>query len=180
MTTPRCSPLTARRAPLIALALVPVLALLASLIASGPVLSASAGDRDDRAAPAPRLSGPLVGEWRMTRLEVGTPGDLQEVPYSGRVIFGRAGTMAVQAQNPDEEAPDTAFTVNGYEAYYGPVSTSRTGRGAGTLTITVHSAAVRDLIGDRLTRNYEVTRDRLVLTPEDPADGFRVVYRRVR
>ncbi|MGB3771898.1 MAG: hypothetical protein WBA00_12225 [Rhodococcus sp. (in: high G+C Gram-positive bacteria)] len=116
----------------------------------------------------------LTGEWRMTSLEVGTEGNLEPVPYSGQVIF-TDDTMSVQAMNPDTSAPDTPLTVQGYEAYYGDLTTDAS---AGTLSITVESAAARDVIGQTFNRNFEVDGDTLVLTPSDPAEGFRVTYER--
>ncbi len=116
----------------------------------------------------------LTGEWRMTSLEVGTEGAQTPTPYSGQVIFTDE-TMSVQAMNPDTSAPDTPLTVQGYEAYFGDLTTDAD---AGTLTVTVESAAERDLIGQTFERNYEVDGDTLVLTPSDPAEGFRVTYER--
>ena len=111
----------------------------------------------------------------MTELELGTPGNLQPVPYSGEIIFTRAGTVSVQAMNPDPDAPDTPYTVNGYEAYYGTVAVDRRAR---TFVMSVESAAVRDLVGQQLPRAYRVSRTTLVLTPTDPAGGFRATYER--
>jgi hypothetical protein len=110
----------------------------------------------------------------MTTLEVGTEGNLQRVPYSGQVIFTKSGTMSVQAMNPDTTAADTPYTINGYEAYYGNVAVNRA---AGTFVLTVRSSAVRDLIGQSLTRGFKVSGDTLVLTPADPTEGWRVTYR---
>ncbi|MEU4779969.1 lipocalin-like domain-containing protein [Micromonospora sp. NPDC023633] len=124
---------------------------------------------------AHRDTSPLVGGWLMTSLEVGTPGNLRPVPYSGQIIFTRSGTMSVQAMNPDASAPDTPYTINGYEAFYGTVAVNKA---AGTFVVTVESSAVRNLIGQRLTRVFKVSGDRLVLTPTDPAEGWRVTYRR--
>jgi Lipocalin-like domain len=124
-----------------------------------------------------RATNRLVGEWRMTSLEAGTEGNLQRVPYSGQIIFTKAGTMSVQASNPDTSAPDTPYTINGYEAFYGSFRVDRAGR---TFAVTVQSAAVRNLIGQRLTRVFRVTRDRLVLTPADPSEGWRVTYKLVK
>jgi hypothetical protein len=121
-------------------------------------------------------TSPLVGAWRMTTLEVGTAGNLQRVPYSGQVIFTKSGTMSVQAMNPDTNAPDTPYTINGYEAYYGNVTVNRA---AGTFVLTVRSSAVRNLIGQSLTRGFKVSGDTLVLTPADPTEGWRVAYRRL-
>jgi hypothetical protein len=111
----------------------------------------------------------------MTTLEVGAEGDRQTVPYSGQIIFTEAGTVAVQAMNPDASAPDTAYTLGGYEAFYGPVTVDEA---AGTFEIDVESAVARDLIGQSLTRNYEVSDETLVLSPTDPSEGWRVTYER--
>ena len=122
-----------------------------------------------------RAKDRLVGEWQMTSLEAGTPGNLQPVPYSGQIIFTKAGTMAVQAMNPDTSAPDTPYTINGYEAFYGTYRVDKAGK---SFTVTVQSAAVRNLLGQRLTRVFKVTGNKLVLTPADPAEGWRVTYKR--
>ncbi len=73
--------------------------------------------------------------------------NLQPVPYSGEISFTKAGTVLVQAMNPDPDAADTPCTRNGYEAYYGTVDVNRR---AGTFVMTVQSALVRDLIGRQL------------------------------
>ncbi len=125
---------------------------------------------------ADRSTSPLVGTWRMTSLEVGTEGDLQPVPYSGQIIFTKSGTVSVQAMNPDPNAADTPYTRNGYEAYYGSVIVDRS---AGTFEMTVESALVRELIGQGLTRKYEVRGGTLVLTPPDAAEGWRATYERL-
>ena len=111
----------------------------------------------------------------MTSLEVGTEGDLDPVPYSGQITFTKSGSMSVQAMNPDTEAPDTPYTVNGYEAFYGAVAVDRA---TGTFAVTIESSLARDLIGQRLTRVFEVSRNTLVLTPTDPAEGWRATYER--
>ena len=126
-------------------------------------------------ASAQACTSPLVGAWRMTSLEVGTEGNLQPVPYSGQVIFTGSCTLSVQAMNPDPNAPPTPYTMNGYEAYYGPVTIDDA---ANTFVITVESSLVRNLIGQSLTRVFEVSGDTLVLTPTDPAEGWRVTYER--
>jgi hypothetical protein len=144
------------------------LALALALLMTVPVIS-PARTRD-------RATDRLLGEWRMTALEVGSEGNLQRVPYSGHIIFTKAGTMSVQAMNPDTNAPDTPYTVNGYEAFYGSFRVDSAGR---TFAVTVQSSAVRNLIGQRLTRVFKVSRDRLVLTPTDSGEGWRVTYKRV-
>lgn len=112
----------------------------------------------------------------MTVLEVpGPSGQRQTVPYSGQVIFTDGGTMSVQAMNPDTSAPDTPYTVNGYEAYYGPVTINGVD---GTFAITIESAAVRDPIGQTFERAFEVSGDQLVLEPTTPDEDCRVTYER--
>jgi Lipocalin-like domain len=119
---------------------------------------------------------PLVGTWRMTSLEVGTDtGSLQAVPYSGQIIFTEAGTMSVQAMNPAANAEPTPYTVNGYEAFYGPVAINDANR---TFVVTVESSLVRNLVGQKLERRFEVSDDRLILTPANPQERFRVTYER--
>jgi hypothetical protein len=119
---------------------------------------------------------PITDAWRMTSLEVGTEGNLQPIPYSGQVIFSEAGTLSVQAMNPDANAPDTPYTTNGYEAYYGPVTINDEDN---TFVITVESSLVRNLIGQSLKRKWDVSGDTLTLTPDDPAEGWRVTYERL-
>ena len=144
-----------------------VLALALVLLASAPSFAQPSTTRHGTSS--------LVGAWRMTSLEVGTEGNLQPVPYSGQIIFTKSGTISVQAMNPDTNAADTPYTVNGYEAFYGTVAVDKA---AGTFVVTVESSAVRDLIGQKLTRVFRVSGSTLVLTPADPAEGWRVTYKR--
>ena len=146
------------------------LVLALTLLLAAPALSQAKSSRD-------RAKDRLVGEWQMTSLEAGTEGNLQRVPYSGQIIFTSAGTMSVQAMNPDTSAPDTPYTVNGYEAFYGTYRVDNAGK---TFAVTVQSSAVRNLIGQRLTRAFKITGNKLVLTPTNPAEGWRVTYKRVK
>ncbi|WP_432198139.1 hypothetical protein [Streptomyces sp. bgisy027] len=129
------------------------------------------------AQPSAAHSGtsPLVGGWRMTSLEAGTEGNLRPVPYSGQIIFTKSGTMSVQAMNADADATDTPYTRNGYEAFYGVVTVNKA---TNRFVVTVKSSLVRDLIGQSLTRVYKLSGNTLVVTPVDPAEGWRVTYRR--
>lgn len=118
----------------------------------------------------------IIGAWRMTSLEMpDAAGQMQSVPYSGQVIFTQGGTMSVQAMNPDASAPDGPYTLEGYEAYYGTVTIDETEQ---TFEVTIESAAVRDLIGQKFERAFEVTGDQLVLTPTNPDEHWRVTYER--
>lgn len=145
-----------------------VLALALVLLVLAPGLAGS--------STADRGTGRLIGAWRMTSLEVGTEGNLQRVPYSGQIVFTKSGTMSVQAMNPDPDAADAPYTTNGYEAFYGAVAVDQP---AGRFVVAVESSLVRDLIGQRLTRVFDVNGDTLVLTPPDPAEGWRATYERI-
>ena len=118
----------------------------------------------------------LAGAWRMTSLESGTEaGNLQEVPYSGEIVFTEAGTLSVQAMNPDVNAAPTPYTVNGYEAFYGSLAIDEAAK---TFVVTVDSGLLRDLIGQELERAFEVSEDQLVLTSTSPDEFWRVTYER--
>ncbi|WP_234896447.1 lipocalin-like domain-containing protein [Sinorhizobium meliloti] len=120
---------------------------------------------------------PINGAWRMTSLQVtNSDGSLVSIPYSGQVIFSQAGTLSVQAMNPDAAAEPTTYTANGYEAYYGPVEIDAARK---TFAITVESSLVRNLIGQKMERKFEVTEDQLVITPANPEEGWRVTYERL-
>ncbi|MDX0459637.1 hypothetical protein GOC73_07970 [Sinorhizobium medicae] len=134
-----------------------------ALAVSGPALA-----QDNKAS--------IVGAWRMTSLQfTNSEGSLAEVPYSGQVIFSQSGSLSVQAMDPDPAAKPTTYTANGYEAYYGPVEIDEA---KNTFTITVESSLVRDLIGQKLVRKFQVTEDQLVILPADPSERWRVTYER--
>lgn len=118
----------------------------------------------------------ITGVWRMTSLEsTNADGSVTAVPNSGQLVFSEAGTLSVQAMNPDPDAEPTTYTANGYEAYYGPVAIDDANS---TFTITVESSLVRELIGQELSRVFEVTEDQVVVTPVDASEGWRVTCER--
>lgn len=122
-------------------------------------------------------NGSIVGAWNMTSLQfTDASGTQNTIPYSGQVIFSKGSTLSVQAMNPDAAAEPTPYTANGYEAYYGPVEIDTAKK---TFAITVSSSLVRDLIGQRLERNFEVTEDQLVITHTNASEGWRVTYERL-
>lgn len=119
----------------------------------------------------------IIGAWRMTSLQFANhDGSMAEVPYSGQVIFSEGGTLSVQAMNPDPDAEPTTYTMNGYEAYYGPVVIDEE---ANTFAITVESSLVRELIGQELERAFDVSEGQLVITPVNAEEGWRVTYERL-
>jgi hypothetical protein len=142
----------------------PILLAAAALSAALSPMAVAAQEIDSR----------LPGVWTMVSLEVANAsGAMQAIPYSVQIVFTADGHMAVQAMNPDSAAPDTPYTRHGYEAQYGHVATDEA---TGALVFTIESALVRDLIGQKLDRRYEVSNDQLILLPADPSEGFRVTY----
>ena len=47
-----------------------------------------------------------------------------------------------------------------------------------TFVITVESSLVRNLIGQSMMRRFDVSDNKLVITPANPAEGWRVTYER--
>lgn len=43
----------------------------------------------------------------------------------------------------------------------------------------MESSLVRNLIGRKMERKFEVTGDQLVITPANPEEGWRVTYKRL-
>lgn len=118
----------------------------------------------------------LAGGWRMTSLEVGNAaGELEPVEFSGQIVFTEAGTMSVQAMNPDPNAAPTPYTASGYEAFYGSVAVDESAK---TFVVTVESSLVRDMIGQGFERAFQVSEDQLVLAPTNPEESWRVTYER--
>jgi hypothetical protein len=114
----------------------------------------------------------LQGVWRMVPAE-GV--DTSKPHFTGEIVFTSAGTMSVQAIDPDPTLT-TTYMVNGYEAFYGDYVVDEAN---GTFVVTVEAALGRDLIGRELERAFEVTEDRLVLTPTNPEETWRVTYERL-
>ncbi len=147
-------------------------AVAASLVATLSACSAQEETAATSAATAAKQDA-VLGTWRMTTLEDRASGSWTTTPYSGQIIISPS-TVSVQAMNPDTSAPDGPYTVDGYEAFYGDVDIDDD-----SFSVDVESAAVRELIGQTLSRNYTVADDELVLTPTDPDETWRVTYERI-
>lgn len=127
------------------------------------------------AESAPSAADLFPGVWRMVSLEAGPAGgEMSEVAYSGQIVFTDAGTVSVQAMDPDPEAT-SPYVLNGYEAFYGTFDLDED---ADTLVLNVDSSLARTLIGQSMERAYEISDDTLVLTPTSADENWRVVYER--
>lgn len=120
-------------------------------------------------------SSSLIGAWKMVKFEAGTADALKEIPYTGQLIITDAGTLSAQARNPDKNVPDSAYTVNGYEALYGDINIDDA---AGRFIVTVNSALASGLVGQKMERVFSITGNQLELSPVDKSEGWRVTYER--
>ncbi|MCE9687342.1 lipocalin-like domain-containing protein [Shewanella sp. AS16] len=116
---------------------------------------------------------PLIGAWRMTKLEVLVDGKLEKVSCSGQLIITDAGTLSAQAMDSNPNATPTTFTMNGYEALYGDIDINDS---LNQFEITIQSSLVRDLIGRKMKRKFTISDRKMVLSPVDASEGWRVTY----
>ncbi len=140
--------------------------------ASGSASAASGSSGSSSAA----AQDSLYGAWTMTSLEAATNGTFAKVPYSGQIIFTPSGRMSTQAKNLVPNAPDTDYTVGGYESYYGALSVDEASH---TFTVKIESSSSNVLVGRQAVRRYTITDNKLVITPQDASEGWRVTYQRV-
>lgn len=140
-------------------------AMTAALIAGISITSMPALAQDGSA------SDRIVGFWQL-RTPQGVV--VSEEEFTSQIIFSQDGLMAVQAMSPDPDG-ESAYMRAGYEAYYG---TYEVDEEAGTVTFTVESAIARDLIGQELERNMDVSENELTLTPTSPDEDWSVTYER--
>ena len=118
---------------------------------------------------------PLVGAWRMTKLEVLVDGKLQPIPYTGQLIITDAGTLSAQAMDSNPNAAPTTFTINGYEALYGRIDIDDS---LNQFEVEIQSSLVRELIGEKMKRKFQITEQGMILAPLDEKEGWRVTYER--
>ena len=130
------------------------------------------------AAPAASPTGAngLLGSWHLAWLKApGADGEARPVACSGKLVFTREGTMAVQVMYADEGAGDEGgavrYTVGGYEASYGRYAVAP---GTHTFSYHVDGALVRSLIGKDLPRSYELVGQRLIIRSTNPAEHWEV------
>ncbi|PPC77572.1 hypothetical protein C4K68_09435 [Pokkaliibacter plantistimulans] len=120
-------------------------------------------------------NSPLIGAWKMIKLEASVGGKMVEVPYTGQLIITDSHTLSAQAMDLNENAAPTAFTMGGYEALYGSIDIDDH---LSQFDVTVESSLVRNLIGRKLQRKFSITGSTMVLSPLDDKEGWRVTYKR--
>lgn len=120
----------------------------------------------------------LVGGWRLVRLEEPTAGGkVERVDCTGMLVFTRDGHMSVQVMYRNPQAGTSGgpvqYAQGGYEASFGRYQVDE---GAHTLTFHVEGALVRSLVGQDLTRVYELSGTQLIVKPASPHEHWRVAW----
>ena len=76
---------------------------------------------------------------------------------------------------PNPNAAPTTYTMNGYEALYGRIDIDDA---LNQFEVEIQSSLVRDLIGKKMKRKFEITGKGMILAPLDEQEGWRVTYER--
>jgi hypothetical protein len=153
------------------------------LLASVPLLIAMTTATPARAQPravTPRPPNPLVGAWRLVALdEPGADGTVRPVDATGQFLFTPDGHASVQVmmRRPQAGAPNgpTQYSQGGYEASFGRYTVDQR---AHRFSFRIEGALVRALVGKDLVRVYELSHNRLVVTPVSPDEHWRVTWER--
>lgn len=147
--------------------------LLAIFVALSGLLSVQAAKQG--AAPGSDRER-LVGVWHLVSLgEVGPDGKLSSVAgLKGTLIYTRDGHMSVQIMYPESAAELTNdYVRNGYEASFGSYDLDET---AHTVTHHVQGSITHDLVGQSLTRRYQLSGRRLTIRSVRADEHWMVVW----
>lgn len=120
----------------------------------------------------------LAGAWDLVAIELPqADGTTKRSDATGLLIFSTAGHMAVQVRSLEAVAPDSVYSSGGYEASYGSIIIDPA---TSTFVYQVESALVRDLVGQKLARAFQLMDDNLVLASTRADETWRVLWRRAR
>jgi hypothetical protein len=120
----------------------------------------------------------FIGAWRLAWLEEqGADGKRHRVDCDGMLVFTRDGHMSVQvmARDPQPEATGgpVQYRQGGYEASYGRYEIDE---GAHSFTYHVEGALVRSLVGQDLTRVYDLSGNQLIVQSSRQDEHWRVAW----
>ncbi len=124
----------------------------------------------------------FVGAWRLVWLEEeGADGKVHRADCTGMLVFTRDGHMSVQVMyrnpQPGPRAGPVQYAQGGYEASFGRYEVDER---AHTFTFHVEGALVRSLIGQDLTRVYELSGNQLIVKSSNPDEHWRVAWEHYR
>jgi hypothetical protein len=145
-------------------------------------------------SPASGLAAQFVGTWRLVAYEQRRSSG--EVVYprgrnpQGVIIYDANGRMAVQIMNTDRgraasnplSDTEAQAAYRSYTAYYGTYTIDEAAR---TVTHHVEGSLNPNTVGSKLTRSFELSGDRITLTPPPTTVGgeqrvTRLTWERVR
>ena len=110
----------------------------------------------------------LAGAWRLAWLEEeGADGTVHRADCTGLLVDTRDGHLSVQVMYRDAQG--------GYEASFGRYEVDER---AHTFTFHVEGALVRSLVGNDLTRVFELSGNRMTVKAANPTERWRVVWER--
>jgi hypothetical protein len=118
------------------------------------------------------------GAWRLVWLEEpDADGKVHRADCTGMLVFTADGHMSVQVMYRNPQAGTGAgpvqYAQSGYEASFGRYAIDEREH---TFTFDVEGALVRRLIGQHLTRIYELSGTQLIVKPASPNEHWRVVW----
>ena len=142
-------------------------------VASGVALSGN----QDRAVDK-GIRDELIGAWRLAwSEELGSDGKLHRIDTTGILAYTGDGHMSVQIMAREPGAAPSAGPVKyeqgGYEAYYGRYDVDER---AHTVTHHVEGALVRTLIGNDLTRVYQLSGKQLILKSSRSDEHWTIAW----
>ena len=123
----------------------------------------------------------FVGAWRLVWLEEpDADGKVHRADCTGMLVFTADGHMSVQVMYRNPQAGTSAGAVQyaqgGYEASFGKYEIDERMH---TFTFDVEGALVRSLVGQHLTRVYELSGTQLIVKPVSPNEHWRVAWEAV-
>jgi Lipocalin-like domain len=124
----------------------------------------------------------FVGAWRLVWLEEpDADGKVHRADCTGMLVFTGDGRMSVQVMYRTPQAGTSAgpvqYAQGGYEASFGRYEIDERMH---TFTFDVEGALVRSLVGQHLTRVYELSGTQLIVKPASPNEHWRVAWEAVK
>jgi hypothetical protein len=120
----------------------------------------------------------FIGAWRLAWLEEeGADGKAHRADCTGMLVFTREGRMSVQVmyRNPQAGTPSgpVQYAQGGYEASFGRYEIDERPH---RFTYHVEGGLVRSLVGQDLTRLFELSGEQLIVKPSSPNEHWRVAW----
>jgi len=139
--------------------------------------SGTGSGRDDRFGNQ-AIRERFIGAWRLAWLEEpGADGKIHRADCTGLLVYTRDGHLSVQVmyRNPQAgaDAAPAQYAQGGYEASFGTYAIDD---GSHTFTYHIEGALVRTLIGQNLTRVYELSGNHLIVKSSDPNEHWKVAW----